>query len=77
MSILSPKATMGANLAVTDWSWGFARVMMDEVFGVDNYKNEIAWCYSGPSNTISHMPRKHDSILFYVKGMRAFFDRTF
>jgi len=56
-----------------DWRVNsIVRVMMDEVFGVDNYKNEIAWCYSGPSNTVSHMPRKHDSILFYVKGTPLF-----
>jgi DNA modification methylase len=44
------------------------RILLDEVFGVENYRNEIAWCYSGPASTKVHLPRKHDSILFYVKG---------
>jgi DNA modification methylase len=48
------------------------RVLLDEVFGVENYRNEIAWCYSGPASTKVHLPRKHDSILFYVKGSPLF-----
>lgn len=60
-------------LVHVDWRMNSAvRLLMDEVFGIDNYRNEIAWCYSGPASTKVHLPRKHDLILFYVKGSPFF-----
>lgn len=57
-----------------DWRVNsYVRVILDEIFGKDAYRNEIAWCYSGPSNTRAFFPRKHDSILFYGKGEPEFF----
>lgn len=56
-----------------DWRVNsYVRLILDEVFGPAGYRNEIAWCYSGPSNTKSFFPRKHDSILFYAKGEPTF-----
>lgn len=45
----------------------FIRMMMDCIFGVKSFKNEIAWCYTGPSNTKRWFPRKHDNIFYYTK----------
>lgn len=45
----------------------YLKIMLDSVFGPTNFRNEIAWCYTGPSNTKRWFPRKHDIILFYVK----------
>lgn len=44
------------------------RLIMDEVFGVDNFANEITWLYKtgGASKTL--WARKHDTILFYNKN---------
>lgn len=57
-----------------DWRVNSAvRLILDEVFGANAYRNEIAWCYSGPANTRSFLPRKHDSILFYAKGNPVFY----
>jgi DNA modification methylase len=44
----------------------YIKVMMDQVFGRKNFRNEIAWCYSGPANTKKYFPKKHDIILFYA-----------
>lgn len=44
------------------------RCVMDEVFGTENALNEVAWCYTGPSNTKDYFPRKHDSVLLYSKS---------
>jgi DNA modification methylase len=56
-----------------DWRVNsYVRLILDEIFGNAGYRNEIAWCYSGPSNTKSFFPRKHDSILFYAKGEPTF-----
>lgn len=47
------------------------RVLMDEIFGDRNFRNQIAWCYSGPSQASKYFPRKHDYILFYSNKENA------
>ena len=27
----------------------YIKIIMDEIFGKHNFRNEIAWCYTGPS----------------------------
>jgi len=49
----------------------YLKLLMDAVFGPTNFRNEIAWCYTGPSSTKRWFPRKHDIILFYVKSPEA------
>ena len=52
-----------------DWHIGhYAKVMMDEVFGEENFVNEVIWCYTGPNITTTTFQRKHDTILFYAKS---------
>ena len=46
----------------------YLKVMLDEIFGKANFKNELLWCYTGPTNTKKYFPRKHDAILFYAKS---------
>ncbi|MCY3718418.1 MAG: DNA methyltransferase [Anaerolineaceae bacterium] len=46
----------------------YLKLLMDAIFGQQSFRNEIAWCYTGPSNTKRWYPRKHDTILFYSKG---------
>ncbi len=46
----------------------YLKELMDAVFGKRQFRNEIAWCYTGPSNTRRWFPRKHDVILFYGKS---------
>ena len=43
------------------------RFLMDEVFGEENFVNEIIWCYVGAGRTEKCFNRKHDTILFYRK----------
>ncbi len=49
----------------------YLRLLMDSVFGPKNFRNEIVWCYTGPSNTKRWFPRKHDTILCYGKTRRT------
>lgn len=49
----------------------YCKVLMDEVFGKDNFKNNIVWCYTGPAGATDFLPRKHDDILFYGKTSEA------
>ena len=51
----------------------YIKVIMDGIFGSENFKNEIIWCYSSPSNTQKWFPRKHDVILFYTKSNKKWF----
>lgn len=45
------------------------RLVMDEVFGEDNFVNEVVWSYrSGGASRKESLPRKHDTILFYRKS---------
>jgi len=51
------------------------RLLMDAVFGPENFRNEIVWCYTGPANVRSHFPRKHDTVLVYAISDTAIFNR--
>jgi DNA modification methylase len=50
------------------------RLLMDELFGPNNFQNEIIWCYTGASQTRSKFIQKHDTIIAYKKGDKAYFD---
>jgi len=45
----------------------YIKMILDQIFGMDNFRNEIVWCYTGPSNIQKNFPRKHDVILRYSK----------
>lgn len=52
-----------------DWHIGhYAKILMDEVFGEENFRNEIVWAYSGSGQSDVQFKRKHDTILFYSKS---------
>lgn len=52
----------------------YVKVLMDEIFGVNSFRNEIIWCYSGPAQTTRYFSRKHDYILFYAKTKNNLFN---
>jgi adenine specific DNA methylase Mod len=47
-------------------------MLLDEIFGQENFVNEIIWGYTGPSPVKSHFPRKHDCLLYYAKNINSF-----
>lgn len=53
----------------------YLRMVLDAIFGADNFRNEIVWCYTGPSNTPRWFPRKHDTILSYSRSNTFTFNR--
>lgn len=64
-SIMSENASIYVHL---DWHIGhYVKILMDEIFGEDNFVNEIIWCYTGPANQKNNFPRKHDTIFWYSK----------
>ena len=50
------------------------RLILDEIFGEQNFMNEIVWCYKSGGRATRYYPRKHDTILFYRKSAKVFFD---
>lgn len=59
-----------------DWRVNsYIRVMLDEIFGKDNFRNEIIWWYIDPSGqTKEFFKRKHDNIFFYSKSSNYVFN---
>jgi adenine-specific DNA-methyltransferase len=52
-----------------DWHKGHhLKCVMDEVFGISSFQNEIAWGYKTQGATKKRWSRKHDTILFYTKS---------
>jgi len=50
------------------------RILMDKVFGYDNFQNEIVWCYNSQGKTKKQWNKKHDVILFYSKSKNFIFN---
>lgn len=54
------------------------RCLLDEVFGSNNFVNEIVWHYADymQGNATTSLPRKHDTILFYSKMPKYYYERV-
>ena len=50
------------------------RLMLDDIFGEENFRNEVIWAYRTGGRATEHFSRKHDVILYYVKSDAAYFD---
>jgi len=52
-----------------DWRAShYLKMIMDDIFGVTNFQNEIVWQYTVGGKSKSRFARKHDIIFFYSKG---------
>lgn len=55
----------------------YAKVLLDALFGRENFLNEIIWAYDYGAKSKSRWPAKHDTILVYVKNPENYyFDST-
>lgn len=58
-----------------DWhAVHYIKCEMDDIFGMGNFRNEISWCYSIGGRGKQQWGRKHDSILFYSKEEKFYFN---
>ncbi len=66
-SVMSERASIYVHL---DYHIGhYVKILMDEIFGEDNFRNEIVWCYYGPGSPgMRQFNRKHDTIFWYSKS---------
>ncbi len=51
------------------------RLLMDAVFGTDNFRNEIVWRRTNARSTAGSYPKLHDIILFYTKTDEFHFEQ--
>ena len=65
--LLSP---VGSIFTHIDWHVGhYVKIVLDEIFGKPNLRNEIVWCYHGPGSPgMRQYNRKHDTIFWYSKS---------
>lgn len=57
-----------------DWHVGaYVKVIMDDIFGKENFRNEIIWAYSRWANVSTAFQRMHDNIFFYAKSQTPTF----
>jgi len=49
------------------------RLIMDDIFGYNNFRNEIIWKYISGGISKKYFARKHDNILFYTKSKKYTF----
>lgn len=74
--LLSDTGTIWVHL---DWHVGhYVKVVLDEIFGKDNFRNEIVWHYSGWNKRLrKSFEKRHDVILYYSKTDSPYFASYF
>lgn len=62
----------GALLLHCDWrTEGVLRMLLDDIFGAENFRNAIVWSYrSGGASRRESLARKHDTLLLYARSPR-------
>ena len=50
------------------------RLLLDKIFGPQNFVNEIIWAYRSGGRATRHFSRKHDNILLYRKSRHMYFN---
>ena len=70
--LLSDNGTVWVHL---DWhAVHYVRILMDEIFGMDHFVNEIIWTYKSGGTSKKYFARKHDTILVYSKNKDYYFN---
>lgn len=70
--LLSDKGTIYVHLDFR--SVHYIKIIMDYIFGEENFLNEVIWSYKSGGTSKRHYARKHDTILVYTKGINYIFN---
>ncbi len=74
-SVMSDTASIYVHL---DWHIGhYVKILMDEIFGEDNFRNEIVWKRSTTHADAEFYGNNFDTIFFYTKGQNYTFNTVF
>ena len=68
------KPTGSIYLHIDHTAHAYTKAMMDAIFGRENFRNEIVWCYKGMSPGRVRFSQQHDTVLFYAKTKQAGFN---
>ncbi len=69
--LLKPTGTLYLHLDYRESH--YAKVLLDALFGPDNFLNEIIWAYDYGGKSKSRWPAKHDTILVFVKDTKQYY----
>ena len=73
--LLSEKGSIYVHI---DWHVGhYVKILLDDIFGKENFRNEIVWCYGGGAIPKNDFPRKHDVIMRYTKSENYIFNTQY
>lgn len=77
-NLMAIKSVMNATASIyihLDWHIGhYVKILMDEVFGESNFKNEIVWhYYNKMQGNVSRFASNHDVIFYYSKSEACYF----
>ena len=84
-NLMAIKSVMSATASIyvhLDWHIvHYVKILMDEIFGEDNFRNDIAWHYSGWNKKLKvSFEKRHDTILYYCfddegENFNSFFEQ--
>ena len=69
--LLNPTGTLYLHLDYREVH--YAKVMLDAMFGRENFLNELIWAYDYGARATKKWPAKHDTILVYVKDPKRYY----
>ena len=72
--VLKPTGSIYLHCDPTMSHW--LKLVMDCIFGVGKFRNEIVWCYRFGAGGKKQFSRKHDIVFFYAKGSKWLFNRS-
>lgn len=52
----------------------YVKILLDGIFGEENFRNEIVWCYSTQGRPKDRFAPKHDTIFCYGKSRKTYFN---
>jgi len=77
-NLMAIKSVMDDNASIyvhLDWHIGhYVKILMDEMFGEDNFINEIIWSYKTGGNGSKSFSKKHDTLFLYSKNSDYIFN---
>lgn len=81
-NLLAIKSIMSENASIyvhLDWHIGhYVKILMDEIFGEANFRNDIVWHYSGWNKKLKNsFEKRHDIILFYSNDSEGIYYHSF
>ena len=71
--LLSEKGSIYVHI---DWHVGhYVKILLDDIFGKENFVNELIWYYKNASRGKSKFANSHDVIFYYKKNEQNIFNR--